>query len=82
MWFCLLLCILGVVVFIDGCTIPEEIIISKHTTYIEGKSCIINMSFSRDVNNISRDMARCMNQHSLAIYRDLLEKNMIQIERY
>ena len=77
MWFSFLLFILGIVVFIDGCTIPEEIAVSKHTTYTEGRSCVIDMSFSREVNNISRDMARCMDQHALAIHRDLIRKEII-----
>ena len=75
MWFVFGLIILGFVVFINNITFPKEIRINNHATYTEGKNCIINMQFSRDVNNISRDMARCMNQHALAIHRKLSHLN-------
>ena len=71
MWLTFCLIATGFVVFIANFNIPKEIKINKYTTYTEGRSCVINMQFQRDVNNISRDMARCMNQHALAIYRDI-----------
>ena len=71
MWFCFCLYITGIVVFVSNYNIPEEIKINKYATYTEGRNCVINMHFTRDVNNISRDMARCMNQHALAIHKML-----------
>jgi len=51
----------------------DKIRINQHTVYTEGKVCIIGMPYHREVNNISRDMAECMNQHALAINRMLIK---------
>ncbi len=52
---------------------PEKIRISEHTIYTEGKTCVINMRYSREVHYIHHDMAECMNQHALAINRMLVK---------
>ena len=52
---------------------PEEIRINKYTVYTEGKVCVIGMQYSREVHNVHRDMAECMNQHALAINRMLVK---------
>jgi len=75
------LCMLGSIgilimlclVYVTSCKTPEKIRINEHTTYTEGTVCVIGMPFNREVNNISRDMAECMNQHALAINRMLVK---------
>ena len=60
-------------VYVTNCETRKEISINEHTTYTEGSACIIGMSYNREVTNISRDMAECMNQHALAINRMLIK---------